>query len=168
MNKCRHYLFGQQFVWVTDCYVIKFILSCNGANHAILCLQMHLMGWDIDIVHKNDHYIMDTNYWSCLGADLCFNPLFKTYLEITRMLRIQNPLLTLFPLKPKNMPYYRGPQVIQPNTSNTHPNTNHNQAIVLMVMVDNCHGLCHLSNILVKFGDFGRVTPSTSHSLHSN
>jgi hypothetical protein len=51
MKKCRHYLFGQQFVWVADCDAIKFILSWDGANHAILCLQMHLMGWDVNIVH---------------------------------------------------------------------------------------------------------------------
>jgi hypothetical protein len=36
MNKCRHMLFGQRFVWTTDCYAIKFILSYNGANPAIL------------------------------------------------------------------------------------------------------------------------------------
>ncbi len=53
MNKCRHYLFGQRFVWVTNCYATKFILSYDSANHAILCLQMRLMKWDVDIVHKN-------------------------------------------------------------------------------------------------------------------
>jgi hypothetical protein len=63
MNKCRHYLFGQKFVWVTDCYAIKFILSYDVANHAILMLQMRLMGWDVDIVHRNDHYITDADYW---------------------------------------------------------------------------------------------------------
>jgi hypothetical protein len=52
MNKCCHYLFGQQFVWVTNCYAIKFILSYDGANHAILCLQMHLIGVDIGLVEK--------------------------------------------------------------------------------------------------------------------
>jgi hypothetical protein len=36
MNKCRHMLFGQQFVWVTDCYVAKFILFYDGGNPAIL------------------------------------------------------------------------------------------------------------------------------------
>ncbi len=83
MNKCRHYLFGQQFVWFTNCYAIKFILSYDGANHAILRLQMCLMGWDIDIIHRNDHYIMDVDYWSPFGTDLCIDPLFKTYLDIT-------------------------------------------------------------------------------------
>jgi hypothetical protein len=51
INKCRHMLFGQRFVWVTDCYAIKFILSYEGGNFAILHLQMHLMCWDINIVH---------------------------------------------------------------------------------------------------------------------
>ena len=27
INKCRQYVFGQRFIWVTDCYAIKFILS---------------------------------------------------------------------------------------------------------------------------------------------
>jgi hypothetical protein len=40
MNKCRHYFFDEQFVWVPNCYAIKFILSYDGANHAILRLQM--------------------------------------------------------------------------------------------------------------------------------
>jgi hypothetical protein len=87
MNKCHHYLFGQRFVWVTNCYAIKFILSYNGANHAILHLQMRLMGWDVNIVHRNDHYITDADYWLRLGADLCFGPLFKTYLDLTHTLR---------------------------------------------------------------------------------
>ncbi len=168
MNKCRHYLFGQQIVWVTNCYAIKFILSYDGANHGILWLQMRLIRWDINIVHRNDHYIMDADYWSHLGTNLCFDPLFKTYLIITRMLCIKNPPPTSFLMKPKNMPYYHRPRVIQPNTTDTHSNANHSQAIILMVMVDNCHGLCHLSNIPVKFDNFGGVTPSTSRSLHNN
>ncbi len=168
INNCFHYCLGQQFVWDTNCYAIKFILSYDGANHAILCLQMRLIGWDVNIVHRNDHYITDVDYWSCLGTDLCFDPLFKTYLDITQTLRIENPPLTLFPMKPENMPYYRGPRVIQPNTTDMHSDANHSQAIISTVMVDNCHGLCHLSNISVKFGDFGWVTSSTSHSLHNN
>ena len=69
MNKCRHYLFGQQFVWVTDCYAIKFILSYDSANHTILCLQMRLMGWGVNIVHQNDHYITNADYWLRLSAE---------------------------------------------------------------------------------------------------
>ncbi len=36
------------------------------------------------------------------------------------------------------------------------------------VKLYNCHGLCHLSNIPVKFGNFGRVTLPTSRSLHND
>jgi hypothetical protein len=105
MNKCRHMLFGQCFVWVTNCYTIHFILSYNGANHAILCLQMRLMCWDvdIDIVHWNDSCIMDADYWSRFGADLCFNPLFKTYLDLNQSLCLESPAPSSFPMKPENM-----------------------------------------------------------------
>ncbi len=167
MNKCRHYLFGQ-FVWVTDCYAIKFILSYDGANHAILRLQMRLMGWDVDIVHRNDHYITDADYWSRLGADLCFDPLFKTYLDITRTLRTENPPPTSFPMKPENMPYYRGPRVIQQNDANNSSDADHCQAIVTAALVDNHHGLCHLSNIPVRFGELDRVASTSSRSLHND
>ena len=51
INKCSHMLFGQQFIWVTYYYAIKFILSYKGGNSAILRLQMRLMCWDVDIVH---------------------------------------------------------------------------------------------------------------------
>ncbi len=90
MNKCRHMLFGQHFVWTTDCYAIKFIFSYDGANPAILRLQMRLMCWDVDIIHQNDHYIAEADYWSRLGADLCSNPLFKAYLELTQSLCLEN------------------------------------------------------------------------------
>jgi hypothetical protein len=40
INKNRHMLFGTQFVWVTDCYAIQFILSYDGNNPAVLRLQM--------------------------------------------------------------------------------------------------------------------------------
>ncbi len=54
MNKFRHMCWGHRFVWVTDCYAVKFILLYDGANQAILRLQMRLMGWDVDIVHRRN------------------------------------------------------------------------------------------------------------------
>jgi len=42
INKNRHYLFGTWFVWVTDCYAIRFILSYDGNNPGIFWLQMQL------------------------------------------------------------------------------------------------------------------------------
>jgi hypothetical protein len=43
INKNRHMMFGTRFVWVTDCCAIRFILSYNGNNPAVLRLQMQLM-----------------------------------------------------------------------------------------------------------------------------
>ena len=69
-------LFGTRFVWVADCYAIRFILSYDGNNPAVLRLQMRLMCWDMDIVHRNDIYLAGADYWSRLGEDICYDPLF--------------------------------------------------------------------------------------------
>jgi hypothetical protein len=45
-----------------DCYAAKFVLSYDGANPAILRLQMHLMCWDVDIVHQPDVELVDNDY----------------------------------------------------------------------------------------------------------
>jgi hypothetical protein len=150
MNKCRHMLFGQRFVWTTDCYAIKFILSYDSANPAILRLQMHLMCWDIDIVHQNDQYIADANYWSRLGKDPCFDPLFKAYLDLTRSLCRENPPPSALPMQPENMPYYCGPRITMPpaDTDDT-TNAAHCQVIYSSVMTNNCFGLCLLSHVPV-------------------
>jgi hypothetical protein len=93
INKNRHMLFGQRFVWVTDCYAACFILSYDGNNPAVLRLQMHLMCWDIDVVHRNNIHLTDANYWSRLGADIYFDPLFKSYLNFDRVCVNASPLL---------------------------------------------------------------------------
>jgi hypothetical protein len=76
INKCRQYVFGQHFIWVTDCYAIKFILSYEGSNPAILHLQMRLMCWDVDIVHRPDtNSLMPItgHVWALISSlTLCF------------------------------------------------------------------------------------------------
>jgi hypothetical protein len=81
INKNRHMCFGQRFTWVTDCYAIKFVLSYDGCNPSILHLQMWLMCWDMDIEHRNNIFLMDADYWSHLGINLCFDPLLKSYIK---------------------------------------------------------------------------------------
>jgi hypothetical protein len=109
INRNRHMLFGQRFAWVTDCYATRFILSYDGNNPAVMRLQMRLMCWDINIVHRNDTHLTDADYWSRLGADICFDPLFKSYLDFDRGLCERCPVPTSLPMKPEKMPYYRGP-----------------------------------------------------------
>ncbi len=80
-KKMRHYVFGQRFVWVKDCYAVKFLLSYEGSNPVILCLQMRLMCWDVDIIHRPDSELVNADYWSHLGANINFDPLFCDYLD---------------------------------------------------------------------------------------
>ncbi len=165
INKNRHMLFGTRFVWVTDCYAICFILSYNGNNPAVLWLQMRLMCWDVDIVHCNNIHLTDAGYWSRLGADICYKPLFKLYLDFDQGLCEKFLAPIKLPMLPENMPYYQGPRVIPPSGAAT-PTTdvNHCQSLLSTIMPNNCNGLSHLSVTPVKFGDFDTITPSDGHA----
>ena len=35
----------------------------------------------MDIVHRNNIYMTNADYWSRLGEDICYDPLFKSYLD---------------------------------------------------------------------------------------
>ncbi len=48
------------------------------------------------------------------------------------------------------------------------PEDAHCQSIVSTIFVDNSHGLCHLSNVPVQFGDFGKAPPPASRPLLNN
>ncbi len=149
INKCCQYIFGQRFVWVTDCYAIKFILSYEGGNPAILRLQMRLMCWDVNIVHRPDSELVNADYWSRLGVNLNFNPLFCRYLELTHHLRQSLPAPTDLPMHPENMPYYRGPRIQQPTPSTDAANNLHIQTLLTDLVVSGSRGHMHLSNVPV-------------------
>jgi hypothetical protein len=96
---------------VTDCYAVKFLLLYNGTNQAILRLQMRLMGWDVDIVHRTNDHLVDANYWSRLNADICYDPSFRKYLHIVNDLCKAHPPPTSLPMRDENMPYYCSPRI---------------------------------------------------------
>eukprot|EP00956_Cyclotella_meneghiniana_P018529 scaffold30928_cov30-Cyclotella_meneghiniana.AAC.2 len=77
INKNRHMCWGLQFTLATDCYALKFILSYDGNNPAILRLQMRLMCWDMTIVHRPGTIMVSPDYFSRLGADLCYDPMMR-------------------------------------------------------------------------------------------
>jgi hypothetical protein len=141
-------------VWVTDCYAIKFILSYEGGNPAILRLQMRLMCWDVDIVHRPDTELVDADYWSRLGVDIEFDPLFTEYLEFTRQICHSNPAPTDLPMRPENMPYYRGPRYQQPiQPESTNADTLHIQGLLTDITVSSGWGNPHFENVPVHIGD---------------
>jgi hypothetical protein len=100
INKCRHVAFGQRFVWVMDCYALKFILSYDEQNPAILRLQMRFMCWDMVIKHRNDVCLTDADYFSHLGTDRCFDPLLKEYVQQVHAIHHCSPALMGLLLRP--------------------------------------------------------------------
>jgi hypothetical protein len=155
MNKCRHMLFGQRFVWVADCYTTKFVLSYEGPNPAILCLQMRLICWDVDILHRLDVELVDADYWSCLSVDIVYDPLLHNYLAFTMKTQATHPPPVELPMRPKNMPYYHGPRILKPKTK-TDPSLDalHIQSLLTHIVTTNGTGNTALSLIPVRFGTF--------------
>ena len=145
INKCRHMCFGQRFTWTTDCHAIKFILSYNGKNPAILRLQMRFMCWDMDIEHRNDIHLTNADYFSRLGSDLCYDPLLRDYIERVDAIKRAHPSESALPMEPQNMPYYRGPRLpkIVPEAVS---------AVAITSVPTINTGSQHLSNWPVSFG----------------
>jgi len=69
----------------------------------------------------------------------------------------------------ENMSYYHGPRVTTTpdNTADT-TDAAHCQAIASALLIDDCCGLCHLSNVPVKFDDFEKTTLQTAGALHND
>ncbi len=73
------------------------------------------------------------------------------------------------------MPYYCGSQITTPTdtpcttpatesqTATNNANASHCQSLFLAMINQNCHGLCHLAHVPVRFGEFKQVTTTDSH-----
>ena len=90
----------------------QIYLVYEGSNPTIIRLQMRLMCWDVDIVYQPDTELVDSDYWSRIGVDFEYDPLYAQYLQQTRQLRKLHPVTV--PMMPENMPYYRGLQIQPP------------------------------------------------------
>ena len=130
--------FGQCFTWTTDCHGIKFILSYDRRNPAILRLQMCFMCWDMDIKHRNNIHLDDADYFSWLGSNLCYGPLLRAYIEPVHAIKRDHPSLSALPIEPQHMPYNRGPCLPQ-NVPDT-------VSAVATTLVPTMTGSQHLAN----------------------
>jgi hypothetical protein len=87
-----------------------------------------------------------------LGVDIDFNPLLWEYIQFTHQLRKSNPLSTEVPMRPENMPYYRGPRIQQPTMeSNAVDNLHAGNLLSELITFNGC-GPTQLSNVTVCFG----------------
>jgi hypothetical protein len=160
MNKNRHRCFDRKFVWVTDYYMAQFMMTYEGSNPAVLRIQMHLMGWDVAIVHHTNNFLIDADYWSQLDADLCYDPLFKEYLHIVSHLHSTFPVPSKLPMQVANMPYYCGPHIhcnaelfITPTIDDT-PSNAQVQLSLFTDVTSTSSVILPLSIIPVRFGTF--------------
>jgi hypothetical protein len=178
IKECRHMCFGQRFTWVTNCYAIKFILSYDSRNPAILRLQMHFMCWDMEIEHRNDNWLNNVDYFSRLGANLCYDPLLCDYIKQVNALRQKNPSPSELPMEPENMPYFRGPRVNTPShyaaalDPQADASKKYPSALQILDAAQSLKcGLQHLSNWPVSFGLFtsaARATATGTKSLYNS
>jgi len=97
-----------------DCYILNFILSYDGQNPAILLLQMRLICWGMIIEHCNYVCLTNANYFSWLGADICFDPLLKDYIQHIDAIWCHSPMLMELSIAPEHQPYFRGPRINMP------------------------------------------------------
>lgn len=169
-NKCRHMCFGQRYTWITDCYGIRFILTYDGPNPAVQRVQMRIMCDDCDVVHRNRCWNVDADYFSYLGKDLCFDPLLLTYARHFQTLRRSHPVADSLPMRPENMPGYRGPRIKQQDAA--YPpaeavNTLVDYATTTLlstILFDDSNGHDCLENIPVKFGYWSQDSQPSSSS----
>ncbi len=135
---------------------------------------MHFMCWDMEIEHRNDDWLTDADYFSRLGANLCYDPLLYDYIEQVNALRQKNPSPSKLPMEPENMPYFRGPRVNTPShyaatldppadASKKHPSA---LQILYAAQSPKC-GLQHLSNWPVSFGLFTSAACTTATGTRS-
>jgi hypothetical protein len=157
INKNRHMVFGLQFTAITDCYALRFIFSYDGNNPPLLRLQMRLMCWDMTIVHRPGTLLSLPDYLSRLGADLCYDPMLRDYIQKIAALKQASPPVSSLPILSENTPGYRRKRsAVSPEPTN---DTNSLDAaianIITAIYVDDSNGhSCALSNVPVSFGLF--------------
>ena len=130
-------------------------MTYEGNNPAVLRLQMRLMCWDCDIVHRSDFYLIDANYWSRLGANLCFDPLLRDYIQRVASMRLQHPVPETMPMLPSNMPEHRGPRLPEEVVPAPPKGVDiHAMSAFFTIAIDNSCGHCLLGCSPVTFGTF--------------
>ena len=86
-------------------------------------------------MHQPDTKLVYADYWSQLGANLNFDPLHRKYLELKHQLRQSKPAPTDLPMRPENMPYYRGPRILKPSPEASTADAQYIQGLLSEIIV---------------------------------
>jgi hypothetical protein len=90
ITKNGHYLWGRPFSLISDCEALMWLLNYKGHNHAVIRLQLKLLGYWFTIVSRAGDLMENTNYFSRLGEDIHSDPLMTDYLSFQRQLYDDN------------------------------------------------------------------------------
>jgi hypothetical protein len=91
-------------------------------------------------------------FWSHLGVNVDFNPLFREYLQYMMELRKSHAALTDLPMHPVSMPYYHGPRVQPVTKTSKAADALHIQSLLTDIIISSCTGNMLLSNVPIRFG----------------
>ncbi len=59
---------------------------------------MRYMCWDMDIEYRNNNWLTNADYFSRLGADLCYDPLLCEYIKQVHALQQKHPSPSELPI----------------------------------------------------------------------
>jgi hypothetical protein len=107
--------------------------------------------WDMIIEHRNDVCLTNADYFSRLGADLCFNPLLKEYVLQAHALRRCSLVPTKMPIALEFQLYFCGPHI---NSPKSHPPPQGLAMHANVATIPATAGLQHLQNWPVSFRCF--------------
>ena len=127
------------------------------------------MGYDCDMNHRNREWNVAADYFSYLGVDLTYDPLLRDYLQRSYSMRRENPVEESLPIKPENMPGFRGPRIksklqekeaAQVDLAAT--------TLISQIVIDDSNGHVCLEHVPVKFGQRKQQAVSGALSLYNN
>ena len=93
MGKCSHYTWGGRNTWIADQYALVFLLTYDGDNAPVRRLQMRVMNYFVDVVHRNAHFMTPADYLSRYVGDLWWDPLISEYNAYAETLCKKHPAL---------------------------------------------------------------------------
>jgi hypothetical protein len=82
ISKCRFWLWGCKWYWITDCSAIQAMVEYDGDNHLLRRWAMDLLGYSFELIHRPERMMKDVDALSrhC-------DPLVRTYVIHAHRLR---------------------------------------------------------------------------------
>jgi hypothetical protein len=74
ITKNRHYLWGRPFTLIADYRALLWLMRYKGHNHAVIRLQLELLGYWFTIAPRTGDLMADADYFSRLGEDVSTDP----------------------------------------------------------------------------------------------